>query len=235
MVGTARLDRLTFTTHELTPARWRDFEVLFRKYGGVQAGCWCMFYHREAPNGPLASRERQEANRRDHRSLVGSGHAHGILVYEGSQPIGWCQFGRREDLPRIERGRKYAQAAQSLAPPPQWRITCFFVDRPRRRSGVARQALHAALEAIRQHGGGVVEAYPTANARAVATWFGTLGMVEREGFSVVRPFGRSNVLVRRTLSPGRSTAAAATSRRRRQPIALEPRPTARAGRLRRRP
>jgi GNAT superfamily N-acetyltransferase len=189
--------RQSLVTRELSPASWRDFEGLFRKYHGVQAGCWCMFYHREGPTGPLSSKTRREANRRDHRSLVLRGHAHGILVYRDGRPIGWCQFGRREDLPRVERGRKYRSLASELGPPPNWRITCFFVDRPFRRSGVARVALRAALEAIRRHGGGIVEGYPATHGRAVATWFGTMSMFEREGFAVVRPFGQSNVLVRR--------------------------------------
>jgi len=158
-----------------------------------------MFYHREGPTGPLASRPRQETNRRDHRALLLRGQAQGILVYRGSQPAGWCQFGRREDLPRIERGRKYRSIVDGLGKPPNWRITCFFVDRPFRRSGIARFALRAALEAIRRHGGGIVEAYPATHGRAVATWFGTVSMFEREGFTIVRPFGQSNVLVRREI------------------------------------
>jgi GNAT superfamily N-acetyltransferase len=185
---------------ELTPSRWGDFERFFLKYHGVQAGCWCMFYHRTGPNGPLESRSRQEQNRRDHHALLAGGRAHGILVYHGPDAVGWCQFGRRADLPRVEQGRKYRALAAGLPGPPAWRITCFFVDRPRRRSGVAQFALRAALRAIRRRGGGVVEAYPVSHGGAVALWFGTVRMFEREGFRVVRPFGRSNVLVRRTVS-----------------------------------
>jgi GNAT superfamily N-acetyltransferase len=187
--------------HEFEPSRWKDFETLFRKYHGVSAGCWCMFYHRAGPNGPLESASRQEANRMDHHALLLDGHAHGILVYREGQAVGWCQFGRREDLPRIERGRKYKAIAGSLGAPARWRITCFFVDRPFRRSGVAKVALHAALEAIGRLGGGIVEGYPATHGRAVATWFGTRSMFEREGFRVVRPFGQSNVLVRKSVRP----------------------------------
>jgi GNAT superfamily N-acetyltransferase len=41
-----------------------------------------------------------------------------------------------------------------------WRITCFFVDKDYRGKGVAKEALDAALKAIRQRGGRAVEAYP---------------------------------------------------------------------------
>jgi GNAT superfamily N-acetyltransferase len=187
-------------TAELEPSRWADFETLFRKYDGVQAGCWCMFYHRAGPGtGAVGSLERREQNRRDHRALVLGGRAQGVLVYADDRPVGWCQFGRREDLPRLENGRKYRALQGRLGAPPRWRITCFFVDRPYRRRGVARRALRAALDAMARQGGGIVEAYPSTQSRAVAVWFGTRGMFEREGFRVVRPFGRSNVLVRRTL------------------------------------
>jgi GNAT superfamily N-acetyltransferase len=187
---------------DITPSRWRDFESLFEKYHGVQAGCWCMFYHRERPNGELSSRARQEANRRDHRALVSEGRGQGILVYAGERAVGWCQYGRREDLPRVEQGRKYRALLPHLPSLPRWRITCFFVDRPYRRQGVAQVALHAALASIARQGGGVVEAYPATHARAVAVWFGTVRMFEREGFEVVGPFGASNRLVRRTVRPG---------------------------------
>ena len=191
----------TFETQEFTPQNWIDFERLFRKYHGVAAGCWCMFYHRDGPTGPLDSAERQEQNRKDHRALLLRGHAQGILVYHGGEAVGWCQFGRREDLPRVERGRKYKSHPDLLAPPAAWRITCFFVDRPFRHKGVARMALGAALKAIAQKGGGIVEAYPATQKHAVATWFGSLGMFEREGFRVIQHFGRSNVLVRRRVAP----------------------------------
>ena len=193
------LETESLESFELEPARWKDFEALFRKYHGVQAGCWCMFYHREGPNGPTESATRQEANRVDHRALLLGGHAQGILVYRNEKPVGWCQFGRREDLPRIELGRKYKRLSSALGRPPRWRITCFFVDRPSRRAGVAGFALHAAVAAIQRQGGGVVEAYPATHSRAVANWFGTVTMFKREGFRVVTPFGQSNVLVRKAV------------------------------------
>jgi ribosomal protein S18 acetylase RimI-like enzyme len=196
---------LQFVAREFKPSRWADFEALFQKYHGVQAGCWCMYYHRTGPTGPLSSSTRQEANRRDHRALLLRGHAQGVLVYREDQPVGWCQFGRRGDLPRIENGRKYKQLGDSLGNPPRWRITCFFVDRPYRRSGIARLALHEALASIARRGGGVVEAYPATRGNAVATWFGTVGMFEREGFRKMVQFGQSNVLVRKEVPATRGS------------------------------
>lgn len=192
-----------FETRELTPARWNDFETLFGKYGGVQRGCWCMFYHRAAPNRAATEAARQEQNRLDHRALLREGRARGVLVYREGVPVGWCQYGLRDELPRIDGGRKYRAMVGKLGDPPRWRITCFFVDRPTRRQGIARRALHSALEAIGERGGGVVEAYPATNPRAVGIWFGTVSMFQREGFETVRRFGRSNLLMRRTVGAAR--------------------------------
>jgi len=186
----------SYTTKELTPARWPDFEKLFAKHGGVQAGCWCMFYHRPLP---IPEKERATRNRRDKRALVLERRSHGILVYAGEQAVGWCQFGPREELPRIDAGRNY----RKLALPETtklWRITCFFVDRDHRRRGVAQVALRAALQAIRKRGGGLVEAYPATNPRAVATWFGSVAMFERERFRPVAVLGKSNVVMRRRVT-----------------------------------
>lgn len=196
----------TWSVRELGPGTWADFETLFRKYHGVQAGCWCMFYHREGPVRGLQEPQRIEKNRRDHRDLVRRGRAHGVLVYDGEQAVGWCQFGPREELPRLERGRTYRVLALPGPSGPLWRITCFFVDRPYRRRGVSGIALRAALRTIARHGGGTVEAYPATHPRAVSIWFGTVGMFRREGFRTVAPFGPSHLLMRRTVPPVRARA-----------------------------
>lgn len=80
-----------------------------------------------------------------------------------------------------------------------WRITCFVVDRNHRRRGVASTALKAALEAIRNKGGGIVEAYPIIQWGTHSEYHGTVSMFRKNGFKTVAPFGRSNVVMRRTI------------------------------------
>lgn len=84
-----------------------------------------------------------------------------------------------------------------------WRITCFFVDKEFRNQGVSKFALKAALESIRNQGGGIVEAYPVVSKKMAAVaewrWFGTPAMFEREGFKQVGPLGTSWVLMRKTV------------------------------------
>ncbi|HEX4542310.1 MAG TPA: GNAT family N-acetyltransferase, partial [Candidatus Acidoferrum sp.] len=94
------------------------------------------------------------------RELVERECAHGILVYAEAEPVGWCQYGPSEELPRMDNTRKYRGLAPEGGTERLWRITCFAVLKKWRKRGVAGAALKAALEAIRKRGGGLVEAYP---------------------------------------------------------------------------
>jgi len=177
--------RTRYATRELGPATWRDFARLFSKHNGVWGGCWCVYS--QTRGGFVTDGPR---NRRTKHALVKERRAHGILVYADDEPVGWCAFGRREELPRLDGVRRY----QALALDPRrklWRITCFFVDRGWRRRGVAAAALRAALTAIRRRGGGVVEAYPATQSRPPRTllYYGTVPLFEREGFRRVAGLG----------------------------------------------
>lgn len=140
---------------------------------------------------------RVRASRRTKRSLVEHGSSHGILVYADGEPVGWCQYGPKEELPRVDAATLYRRMAPGDGRRRLWRITCFWVDRPHRHRGVAKRALGAALEAIRTAGGGLVEGFPARTKGFPADWTGTLSMFRREGFHVVAPYGKYNFLVRR--------------------------------------
>lgn len=163
-----------------------------------------MIFHR---TGPLPKREtehltkeqRTARNRHDKKDLVEKGCSHGILVYSDGEPVGWCQYGHKEELQRIDAGRIYKHLVLNSGGKKLWRITCFWVDRKYRRRGVASAGLKAALNSIRKKGGGLVEAYPATRNGFPADWFGTLSMFKKEGFEVGAPFGEDNVLVRRII------------------------------------
>ncbi len=55
------------------------------------------------------------------------------------------------------------------APPPDYRLTCIFIDRDYRRKGLTSIALHGALDLIAQAGGGVVEGYPRISPTAAGS------------------------------------------------------------------
>lgn len=189
-----------YTTRELSPRTLPDFERIAARQGQ----CWCMFYQRPRPvDRGRTGAERKARNRRDKARLVRQGRSHAVLVYDRGEPVGWCQYGVRDELPRIDARREY----KKLGPPPStdrlWRITCFFVVPDRRGKGVARHALAAALESIARQGGGIVEAYPVVSEKMAAVpewrWFGTPGMFVREGFATVASLGTSGILMRKVV------------------------------------
>jgi GNAT superfamily N-acetyltransferase len=142
---------------------------------------------------------RDARNRQLKRRLVEGGRSHGVLVYSNGEPVGWCQYGPKEELPRINLGATYRKFALRDDVESFWRITCFVVDREYRRRGVASVALKAALRAIKRKGGGVVEAYPIKRWGAYREYHGIVSMFQREGFQIVGPFGKSNVVMQRSV------------------------------------
>jgi GNAT superfamily N-acetyltransferase len=190
---------MTYATKELAPMTWADFEHLFAP-GRGWAFCACMLYqrgcHLDLKKFPARKRSRIQ-NLAEKRALVDAGRAHGILVYDNGEPIGWCQFGPAEELPLPGAGR-LDRRIPPLGAGVRWRITCFVTVVRRRRRGVAGVALRGALDAIRKRGGGLVEAYPTLTP-GDGNWAhaGTVPLFEREGFSVVgRPSERYVVMQR---------------------------------------
>ncbi len=191
----------TYNTKELSLETWPDFE----KLAPQQGECWCMYYHRERPVLRGASKEERVAvNKRDKKNLVRQGRSHAVLVYDKDKLAGWCQYGPKEELPRIDAGRNYKKLEPLAGDKKLWRITCFYVDKEYRKKGVAKTALRAALDSIRKQGGGIVEAYPVVSGKMAANpewlWFGTPGMFRRERFRPVSPLGTSLYLMRKTIN-----------------------------------
>jgi len=120
--------------------------------------------------------------------------------------VGWCQFGPTNELPNIRSKKAYEEALKEL---PDWRITCFFVDRERRRQGVAAFALREALRYIAQLGGGVVEAYPEdyTNEKVSSAFLcsGTLDMFTKLGFRKTRKIAMRRWVVVRRVNPARGS------------------------------
>ena len=141
----------------------------------------------------------REQNKEEKEKLVNERRAHGILVYDHKKPVGWCQFGPKNELPRIDRMRSYKRKDDENL----WRITCFFVDKDYRGKGVAKEALAVALKAIRQRGGRAVEAYPFQAQKGKMSssflWNGSLSLFKKFGFTKVARLGRNHYVVRKKL------------------------------------
>jgi GNAT superfamily N-acetyltransferase len=136
----------------LDAATWDAFAHLPEKHNGAGFGCWCTWFH------PRVDRLETEDGRAYEERLVREGKAHAALVFDGDAAVAWCQYGSPDELPRIYHRKQYDATRTEEAP--DYRITCFFVDRDYRRQGVAAVAHRGALDLVAKAGGGVVEGYP---------------------------------------------------------------------------
>lgn len=133
------------------------------------------------------------------------GRAHAALVFDGPDAIGWCQFGPTAELPNIRSKKSYEAGRGKL---PDWRITCFFIDRERRGNGIATLALREAIRSIAELGGGTVEAYPEdyTGEKTSSSFLcsGTLGMFEKSGFRKTRKIAMRRWVVERKVPRARA-------------------------------
>lgn len=138
-----------YQTKALDAKTWAAFARLVEANNGVWGGCWCMWYHgkdKSADDAPALKRNAKEC-------LVREGRAHASLVFDGTDCVGWCQFGSPEELPRIHNQRAYLATNPTL---PDWRITCFFSGSGYRGNGVASAALKGAVEQIKNEAAGAL-------------------------------------------------------------------------------
>jgi GNAT superfamily N-acetyltransferase len=185
-----------FTSRPLDASTWDAFAELAERNNGVFGGCWCLGFHAEGA-------ERGSHRRAAKEDRVRTGNAHAALVLDqGGVAQGWCQFGSPEELTRIKHRREYEKDAP---PRPDWRITCFFVDKGHRGQGIARVGLEGALDQIARAGGGRVEAISevTADREAAGRFLfsATVELFEKYGFTRVRQVGKHAWIVSRIVHP----------------------------------
>jgi GNAT superfamily N-acetyltransferase len=173
----------------LDTSTWPAFAALVERNNGVFGGCWCIGFHPEgvARGDPDLNRSRKQERAR-------AGTAHAALVFERDECVGWCQFGKLDEIPRIKSRAAYEK---DLATLPDWRIACCFVGKGHRRQGVFTAALAGALELIADLGGGMVEGYPE-DAGSVPAGFlynGALSTYEQLGFTRDRKIGKHRWVV----------------------------------------
>jgi hypothetical protein len=96
---------------------------------GVWNGCWCTwFITAYAEKDHTAEGNRDLKKRRDEE-----GTNHAALVFDGDRAVAWCEYGTPEELPNIYHRKQYEEGLTQL---PDYRLTCFFVDK-----GYAARAL----------------------------------------------------------------------------------------------
>jgi ribosomal protein S18 acetylase RimI-like enzyme len=128
-----------------------------------------------------------------------------VVFDDSGTAQGWCQYGSPEELPSIKHRREYEKDAP---PRPDWRITCFYIDKKHRGQGIARAALEGALGQIAAAGGGLVEAISEVTAGREAQgrflFSATVELFEQYGFARRRQVGKHAWIVSRQVSAAAS-------------------------------
>jgi GNAT superfamily N-acetyltransferase len=177
--------------HPVTPDRWPDLEALFGQRGAC-GGCWCMTWR--LPRAVFES-QKGEGNRKALGRLVKSGHAPGILLYDGTTPIGWCAVAPREQYPALERSR----ILKPVDDQPVWSVSCLFVAKPYRKRGMSERLLRGAVAFAAERGAAIVEGYPTDPSSELPdpfVWTGTVAAFRKAGFDEVLRRSKSRPIVR---------------------------------------
>src|SRR3954447_14804044 len=181
-----------FVVKPLGADTWGASARVVERSNGVFGGCWCTWFHTFHAEKTFTA----EGNRALKEKLVREDRAHAALVFDGDEAVAWAQFGPPGELPNIHHRKEYEATLDQL---PDYRITCIFVDKKYRRTGVTAIALGGAVDLIAQAGGGVVEGYPhdTEGQKVSVLYNSTRSLYERAGFSYVRPKGKRNCVMRR--------------------------------------
>jgi GNAT superfamily N-acetyltransferase len=180
-----------------TADRWPDVVTLLG--GNGDRGCWC-----QAPRGRAVGygKSRPSVRREALRAQLDEDPPAGMLAYVDGEVAGWCGFGPRLALPRLQRSRTIPKVDDL----PVWSILCFNVRVGYRRRGVAAALLKGVVDFARRSGAPGVEAYPIdPEGGRVDTGFGYVGvtpMFEKAGFRRVvetsaHSDGRPRILMRR--------------------------------------
>jgi len=178
----------------VTPERWPDLERLFGA-NGAYSNCWCMERRvRMAEYRALSPPERKAGLRR----WVRSGTEPGLLAYRDGAPVAWCAVAPRPEYAGLATSRTLRAVDDQ---PGVWSVTCFFVARGHRRTGLMTALLKAAASHARRHGARILEGYPVVAAE-LAGCTGYTGLVptyERAGFTVVAKPTRARRIMRKRL------------------------------------
>jgi len=175
----------------VTPERWADLVELFEQRGPRGGhrntpayGCWCMWWRdRSLAHG--------EPKKRAMAELVRGGREPGLLAYDRGRAVGWVAVAPREEFTALTRSPQYRPRDEDED---VWAVTCFVVDKPEQRRGVAAALLGAAVAHAFARGAAAVEAYP--HAFKGDDYMGGLELYERAGFRKVRDANK-RAIVRR--------------------------------------
>ena len=168
---------------EVTAARWDDFEKLFGARGSPNY-CWCMAWRASQQELKTKNEGTAGAGRKAlMKKRIGDDVPVGLLGYLDQQPVAWCSLAPFDTFRGLRKTGE-AEATERI-----WSITCFFVRRDLRGSGLAKQLLAAAVRHARKKGAERLEGYGVEPGSPSYRHMGFVSMFEQAGFEDAGPEG----------------------------------------------
>jgi predicted GNAT family acetyltransferase len=136
------------------------------------------------------------------RTMIDHGTVRGLIAYDGTEPIGWCTFGKRTDFPKLNRARTLqCEDGDKVSCVP-----CFYVQSKYRKKGVSAELLKAAVQTLAKEGETVIEGYPVKpskpgnkNIPGAFAFTGTIPIFEKQGFVLAGGRATSKLRYRKIL------------------------------------
>ncbi len=151
--GPGNFNNMPITTKNINPQLWPSIKKLFGETGAC-GGCWCQSW-RTAKDEKWDKIKGNTAKKR-FRAQILAGKAHGIVAFDGKEPIGWCAFDKRTDYLRLDRAPSLKCDDADIV----WSLPCFFVKKDYRKTGISGLMLGEALKTMKKLGAKIAEGYP---------------------------------------------------------------------------
>lgn len=123
--------------------------------------CYCVFHYLSDSRDGAWQGHSGDANRLLLTEMVEAARGHWILAYHHDRIVGWVNADMRPQLRRYDEWGTVNDDRTGM-------VACFVVDPAFRRSGVARQLLDAAVQALAQMGARHVDAHVVGDPADVA-------------------------------------------------------------------
>lgn len=135
----------------LTETNKEDFYLVHCDETG-HGRCYCIAWW--TPTWDAWNKRSSEENRQMREQLFDVGVYDGYLLYDGDNPVGWCQCGPRDQWHKLRLEYK-------LEPDPEaYAITCFVINPKYREIGLGNFMLQEILKDLKAKGVRYVQAFP---------------------------------------------------------------------------
>jgi len=160
-----------------------DFEALAALFEREHSPCYCRYWHFTGTNKEWEARCAFEPEK-NRAELQGALDGTGIVAIDADKIVGWMKLVPQRTLVKLLTRSPY----KGLEAPDTFSIGCFLIDPERRRQGIARAMVEAAIPIARSLGATYLEAYPRVceGMHEGEMWMGPFAMFEALGFEVHR-------------------------------------------------